>query len=110
MEIISVTDPLEVAHSQRIMSYFQRAEQVAAALSEVITPGEGTDLANDDARCPHHDVAGYAYNQLMVATSCIESMKRMMVQESEDSIMLTASAFGAYALVRNSIDSAATAL
>ncbi|TLM83644.1 hypothetical protein FDW83_09295 [Pseudarthrobacter sp. NamE2] len=110
MKIIPVTDPSEIAHSQRIMGYFQRTEEVATALGPLISPQSGSGLAQDDARCPHHDVAGYAFNQLTVATSCIEAMRRMMVQESDQSIMLTASAFGAYALARNSMDAAATAL
>lgn len=110
MELIAVTDPEEVEHSKRILGYFRRASAVPAYLAPLIIPLPNSGLAKDDGRSPHHDVSSYAYSQLTVASSCIAALEQMIVRESDDTIHFTASAFGAYALLRNAMDSAAIAL
>ncbi|MFF2298532.1 hypothetical protein [Arthrobacter sp. NPDC058127] len=105
-----VDDEDEVKHSQWIVLLFARASSIESALEPLIDPAEGSPLFLDDARSPHHTVSTYAFSQLSVATGCIASLEQMMVRESEDKISLTASPFGAYALVRNALDATAAAL
>lgn len=67
-------------------------------------------MSQGDLRVPPLPVSGYAYVQLVVAPGCLAALRDLVVRESEDSISIIASPFGAYSLVRNAIDSAATAL
>lgn len=107
---LPVDDEDEVQYSRWIMRLFSRTEEIGSALEPLIDPLEGSPLFLDDSRCPHYPVSGYAIGQLSVAMGCIASLKQMMVRESDDRIDMVASPFGAYALVRNAMDSAAVAL
>ncbi|MCO4263770.1 hypothetical protein NG697_12695 [Pseudarthrobacter sp. MDT3-26] len=106
----AVDDEEEVQYSQWIMRLFSRTEEIDAALERRLEPLEGSALSLDDIRCPHYPVSGYAVGQLSVAMGCIASLKLMMVHESDGKFHMVASPFGAYALVRNALDSAAAAL
>lgn len=104
------TDPEEIKHSQRIVLLIEQVEKVSARLHEQVDVEPGSRLAGDDARTPSQPVSGYAYNQLIVALGCLEALGRMGIQEDTDSISLTLSPFGVYALIRNALDAAGTAL
>ncbi|MFF2842463.1 hypothetical protein [Paenarthrobacter sp. NPDC057981] len=107
---LPVGDEDEVQYSQWIMRMFERVAEIEAALDPFVEPRPGSALFADGIRSPHYDVSGYAHGQLSVAIGCIASLKQMIVQESEHKIDMAASPFGAYALVRNALDSAAIAL
>jgi len=103
-------DEDEIQFSRLIIILFGRIEELETTLEASIEPVEGTPLFLDDSRAQHYTVSGYAYGQLSVATGCIAALKQMMVREDEETVHLVASPFGAYALVRNALDAAATAL
>jgi hypothetical protein len=107
---IPVVDEDEIQYSRWIMLLFAKADSIESALEPLIDPAEGSPLFLDDVRSPHHTVSSYAFGQLSVATGCISSLKEMMVRETDDHVSLMASAFGAYALVRNALDATAAAL
>lgn len=92
------------------MKIFQRCEEISSQLESFLEPPKESVLFADDSRSPHYPVSGYAYSQLVVATGCIAALKQMIVRESDDKILMFASPFGAYALIRNAIDVAAVAL
>ena len=100
----------ELQHSHLIMGLFEKTAGIDSALVQRIDPAEGSPLHRDDARVPHYPVSSYAFGQLTVAAGCIASLKQMIVQESEDSVDILSSPFGAYALVRNALDAAVIAL
>jgi hypothetical protein len=108
--MLQVDDEEEVRYSQRVMQLFDRAAEIEVALEPKLEPVAGSALFADDVRSPHHSVSDYAMGQLHVAGGCIASLKRMMVREAKDEIHMVASPFGAYALIRNSMDAAAVAL
>lgn len=110
MTIFAETDPEEVQFSQRIMQLFDKTEKLWAALELLIDAAEGSRLRADDARTPHYAVSDYAFGRLGAAAGCIATLKQMIVRESEDTINMVTGPYGAYALIRNAVDSAATAL
>lgn len=67
-------------------------------------------LAGDDARTPHHPVSSYAYAQLIAALGCLKSLERMSIRGNGDTINMTLSPYGVYALIRNALDTVATAM
>ncbi|GAA5199418.1 hypothetical protein GCM10023346_39080 [Arthrobacter gyeryongensis] len=107
---LQVDDEDEIQYSRLIMGLFEKTAQIGASLETWIDPAEGARLFLDDARSPHYTVSGYAIGQLTVATGCIASLKQMTVRETEDTVNMIVSPFGAYAVVRNALDAAATAL
>lgn len=109
MTFFSVDDPTEVRYSQYIMQIFGRAERIYADL-DALHLSAGSALWADDMRTPHYPVSSYAHGQLSVATGCVAALKRMIVRESEKEIEMVAGPHGSYALVRNALDTAATAL
>lgn len=109
MIMFPVADPDEVRYSHYIMQLFGEAEKIYAALDE-LHPAAGSALRVDDARTPHYPVSGYAHGQLSVAAGCVAALKQMIVRESEKKIEMVAGPHGAYAMVRNALDTAAAAL
>ncbi|MFD0044924.1 hypothetical protein ACFVGV_07020 [Pseudarthrobacter scleromae] len=97
-------------YSAYMMKIFRRSEDISSQLESFLQPPEMSALFGDDLRSPHYSVSGYAYSQLVVATGCIAALKQMIVRETDDKILMFASPFGAYALIRNAIDVAAVAL
>jgi hypothetical protein len=110
VNMLRVDDEEEVRYSQRIMQLFDRAAEIEAILESRLEPAAGSARSADDVRSPHHSVSDYAVGQLHVAWGCIASLKQMMVREGKGEIHMVASPFGAYALIRNSMDAAAVAL
>ncbi|MEW1983497.1 hypothetical protein [Pseudarthrobacter oxydans] len=110
MTIFAETDPEEVQFSQRIMQLFDRAEKLSTALEPLIVVAEGSRLSTDDARTPHYAVSDYAFGQLGAAGGCVAALKQMIVRESDETISMVTGPYGSYALIRNAMDAAATAL
>lgn len=104
------TDPEEIRHSQFILLKLKRVENLSAELEKYVDASSGSCLANDDARTPHHTVSSYAYAQILAALGCLEALGRMAIRETDNTINLTLSPYGAYALIRNALDAAGTAL
>lgn len=92
------------------MRLFDRSSDIDEALTPLLDPQDGSRLCRDDERIEHYPVSGYASGQLAVASGCIASLKQMMVRESETRVDMLASPFGAYTLIRNSLDAAVVAL
>lgn len=107
---IPETDPDEIKHSQRIVLLIEQVERLSAKIHEHVDALPGSRLAVDDARTPTQPVSGYAYNQLVAALGCLESLGMMGIRDDGKEISLAFSPFGAYALIRNSLDAAASAL
>lgn len=110
LKVYAETDPSELQYSQLIMLLFYRMEKLEEALEPFIDPAHTSALFADDVRIQHYPVSAYAFSQLTVAIGCVAALKQMIVRESSESISLVAAPFGAYALVRNALDSGATAL
>ena len=104
------TDPLEIEHSQRILALLERVDQLNAALQNHLDVAAGSRLTFDDERLPNFPVSSYGYAQLSAALGCLQSLGRMAIRETEDTVTMTLGPYGAYALVRNALDCAATAL
>lgn len=104
------TDPDEIQHSQHIVRLLERVEKLSAALHKHVDVEPGSRLAGDDARTPHHPVSSYGYAQLIAALGCLESLGRMSLREDDSTVSMTLSPYGAYALIRNALDAAATVL
>ncbi|MDP9999067.1 hypothetical protein [Pseudarthrobacter sulfonivorans] len=109
-ELFPETDPEEVQHSKRIVLLLERVEKLSAKVGEHVDVAPGSRLASDDARTPSQPVSGYGYNQLIAAVGCLEALGRMGIRDDGETISLAFSPFGAYALIRNSLDAAASAL
>jgi hypothetical protein len=107
---LPVDDHDEVQFSRWIMRLFERSDEIDEALAPLLDPHENSSLCRDDTRIPNFPVSGYAVGQLSVASGCIASLKQMMIRESETTIDMLASPFGAYTLVRNALDAAVVAL
>lgn len=105
-----VIDPDEEQYSHWIVRLLERSEKIGTALEAHIEPPTGSALALDDERIPHYAVSSYAHGQLSVAIGCVAALKQMILRESEDKIEMLSGPFGAYALLRNSLDTAAVAL
>ena len=110
MEPSPETDPQEIQHSQYILRLLERVDKLSVELHKHIHVAPRSRLEVDDARTPHYPVSGYAYAQLLAALGCLESLRSMSVREDAETINMTMSPFGAYALIRNSLDAAGAAL
>lgn len=104
------TDPDEIQSSRVILLLLERVANLSAELDKHIDVAPGSRLAADDARTPHQSVSTYAFAQLMAALGCLEALGMMGVREDDKQVSLTLSPFGAYALIRNALDAAATAM
>lgn len=107
---LPVEDQDEVQYSRWIMRLFERNEEIDSLLAGLLDPAEGSPLWRDDTKIPHFPVSGYAAGQLSVASGCITSLRQMLVHESETTVHMLASPFGAYTMVRNALDAAVVAL
>ncbi|PPB50521.1 hypothetical protein C4K88_01085 [Arthrobacter pityocampae] len=103
-------DAREIEASREIHRLLALVAAISEKFSKYANVAPGSALAADDARSPHHSVPQYAHSQVTVALGCLESLSAMIVREDADSVSLVAGPFGAYALVRNAMDAAATAL
>lgn len=104
---IAEVDPEEIAHSVSIMKLFARVEDIQKEVDRFIDVEPASQLEEDLRRLPQFPVSNYVYTQIAVASGCIAALKQMIVRETDDAATMTIAPFGAYALVRNSIDAAA---
>lgn len=104
------TDPDEIEYSNRVWQLLQRVDELSDVLDEHVSAAPGSQLSIDDARTPHFPVSHYGFVQLRAAVGCLQSLGYMIVREDKKSISIVAGPFGAYALVRNALDCAATAM
>lgn len=109
-EAIPETDPEEIKHSRHIVLLIEQAEKLSVRLNEHADVAPASRLAEDDARTPTQPVSGYGYNQLIAALECLESLGKMGIRDDGSTISVAFSPFGAYALIRNSLDTAASVL
>lgn len=109
-ERFAETDPDEIEYSKYVVKLLKRVDKISAELDKHVIAPPGSKLALDDARTPHYPVSDYSYGQLVAALGCLESLKQMIIREDEKSIEVVAGPYGSYALVRNALDCAATAL
>ena len=100
----------EIRHSEMIMQVFERVERIQAQIDVLHTEAPESRLGTDHKQLSSFPVAGYVHTQTSVAAGCIAALKQMIVRETDDTATMTASPFGAYALIRNSIDAAAVGL
>lgn len=110
VELFPENDPDEIKNSQRIVLLLEQIEKLSAKVHEHADVAPASRLAADDARTPTQPVSGYGYNQLIAALGCLEALGRMGIRDDGESISLAFSPFGAYALIRNSLDAAASVL
>ncbi len=103
-------DPEEIEYSKYVVKLLKRVDTISADLNERIDAPPGCRLALDDSRTPHFPVSSYGHAQLLAAVGCLESLGQMILREDDKSIEIVAGPYGAYALVRNALDCAATAL
>ena len=92
------------------MLLIEQVEELSVTLHEQADVAPASRLAEDDARTPTQPVSGYGYNQLIAALGCLESLGRMSIRDDGFTISLALSSYGAYALIRNSLDTAASVL
>lgn len=102
-------DPEDIKHSRHILLLLKRVEKLNAVLPNM-TVKPGSRLAGDDARIPSRPVSSYGYAQLLAALGCLESLERMIVRDDGGTINMSVGPYGVYALIRNALDSAASAL
>ncbi|KIA73440.1 hypothetical protein ANMWB30_23670 [Arthrobacter sp. MWB30] len=106
----AVTDAAEHTAVGEILTAFASFREWDATLSQYSTVQANSPLSIDDAALQSFPVSQFAYAQLVVAFGCLESLRRMLVDEVEERIHVTSGPYGPYALVRNALDSAACAL
>ncbi|WP_458115149.1 hypothetical protein [Arthrobacter sp. D2-10] len=109
-EHVAEMDPDEIEYSKHVVKLLKRVDEISGELNKHVDAPGGSKLALDDSRSPYYPVSSYGYVQLLVAVGCLESLGQMILREDEKSIELTAGPYGSYALVRNALDCAATAL
>ena len=109
-DAIPELDINEIRHSEMIMKVFERVERIQAQIDVLHTEAPESRLGTVHRRLSSFPVAGYVHTQISVAAGCIAALKQMIVRETDDTATMTASPFGAYALIRNSIDAAAVGL
>ncbi|UNK47092.1 hypothetical protein [Arthrobacter sulfonylureivorans] len=110
LEYFEETDPSEIEYSSYISRLLKRVDNLSLTVEERVNAEPGSKLATDDARSPHYSVSSYGYSQILIALGCLESLGHMILREDEETVSVTAGPYGAYALVRNALDSAASAL
>ena len=105
-----VNDEDEQKAVQYILHFFKHFEEWEETLEKYKVAHEGSRLSADDAKSPHYPVSQYAYAQLKVAFGSMESLKQMLVTETDSTAHVSSGPFGPYPLVRNAMDCAALAL
>lgn len=103
-------DSAEIKNSGYIMKMFDRVEEIQNQIDFTADIAEDSKLSIDFQRLPQFPVSYYIYTQITVASGCIAALKQMIVRENDDTATMTVGPFGAYALVRNSIDAAAVGM
>lgn len=109
-EPFPVNDESEKAAVQRILGSLSSFREWEPTLGKYSDTQLNSQLQTDDAAVPNYPVSQFAYAQLVVAFGCLDSLRRMIVEEDDDTVHLSAGPYGPYALVRNAMDSAALAL
>lgn len=111
-ERFAETDPEEIEYSKYVFKLLKQVEVISTELDKHGDTQPGSRLEADDKRTPHYPVASYGYAQLLAAIGCLESLSRMIVREDEGkkAVEIVAGPYGSYALVRNALDCAGTAL
>jgi hypothetical protein len=104
------TDPKEVEYSQQIVRLLKRVDKLSDELVKHLDVPADSRLAGDDNRTPHHSVSTYAYGQLLAALGCLQSFAQMSIREDANTISMTMSPYGGYALIRNALDAAGTVM
>lgn len=103
-KLVAEENASEKEASKEVVAYLKHVSEVSKWLDKHKRTEPASSLAGDDAKIPNFPVSQYAYIQINVAISCLESLSRMIIRETKDGESLELPLHGDFALVRNAID------
>lgn len=111
MRRITETDPGEVVASKQIVRLLEYVDSLTDVLEPYKPPLEGSSLAQDTDLLPQMEVGATAHQLLVSAQGSLQALSRSMnVTKSKERYSIDGYPHGVYDLIRNSLETAATAL